>query len=131
MGVECIEGKRPRQEEEIVRLKAALTHTLDILSSTHHALRHQEVEQEFQRAAVMDDADAIVRGEVPLHGGGHGNIEAQAERHVRESVEDKNIRLSGKAKRLSGVVAAQQLLIQRLEKQLLQDEQQLERKEGQ
>merc|ERR1711939_1304428 len=104
-----------------------LTHTLDILTSTQHAVKHHEVEKEFRQAEASppvpesDCGDAV--GEVPLLGGGHGCVEAHAERLVREGIEGKNVRLSGKAKRLSGVVAAQQLLIQRLEKQLQKEEQ--------
>jgi len=123
--VELVEAKMPRQEDEIVRLKAELTHTLDILTSTQHAVKHHEVDREFYKGEGDDD------GQVQLRGGGHGCIEAQAERIVREGIEGKNIRLSGKAKRLSGVVAAQQLLIQRLEKQILNEEQLLGRKDEQ
>merc|ERR1711939_247892 len=112
-----------------------LTHTLDILTSTQHAVKHHEVEKEFRQAEASppvpesDCGDAV--GEVPLLGGGHGCVEAHAERLVREGIEGKNVRLSGKAKRLSGVVAAQQLLIQRLEKQLLKEEHHLEQKDEQ
>jgi hypothetical protein len=125
--VELIEAKRPRQEDEIIRLKAEVTHTLDILTSTQHAVKHHEVEREFQNP--VPENEGVDNGEVPLLGGGHACVEAHAERLVREGIEDKNVRLSGKAKRLTGVVAAQQLLIQRLEKQLLQEEQHLEQKD--
>mmetsp|Transcript_29173 Transcript_29173/g.45663 ORF Transcript_29173/g.45663 Transcript_29173/m.45663 type:complete len:308 (+) Transcript_29173:55-978(+) len=122
--VEIQAQKQPVQENEILRLKAAVRHQLDILESTQSAVKHQEVENEVQRSTVRDD------GGVSLLGGGHGSIEACAERHVRERVEDRNIKLAGKAKRLTGVVAAQQLLIQRLEKQLLKDELILEQKDA-
>jgi len=124
--VEITEAKVPRQEDEIIRLKAELTHTLDILTSTQHAVKHHEVEMDLRQEAAAAD---VPEAKVSLLGGGHGCVEAQAERIVREKIEGKNVRLSGKAKRLSGVVAAQQLLIQRLEKQLLQEELQLEQKD--
>lgn len=130
--VDSIEAKRPKQEEEIVRLKGELTHTLDVLTSTQHAVKHHEVEREFNLAQEQQkENECKDLGDVPLHGGGHGCVEAQAERLVREGIEDKNIRLSGKAKRLSGVVAAQQLLIQRLEKQVLMEERDVEQKDEQ
>lgn len=130
--VETVEAKRPKQEDEIVGLKAELTHTLDILTSTRHAVKHHEVEQEF-RASAGPTAPARdeVKGEVSLRGGGHGCVEAHAERLVRNTAEDRNVRLSAKAKRLTGVVAAQQLLVQRLEKQLQQEERQLGQKDEQ
>jgi len=135
--VDCLEGKRPRQEDETIRLKAELVHTLDILDATRYRVRHHEVEREFQMEAVAANERAtaseraVSPGDVGLAGGGHGSIEARAERHVREDVESKNIRLSGKAKRLTGVVAAQQLIIQRMEKELVVEEQQLGRKDEQ
>jgi hypothetical protein len=131
--VDCLEAKRPRQEDEILRLKAELVHTLDILEATRYTVRHHEVDRDFrmESAATKERDKDPSPGEVGLAGGGHGSIEAHAERCVREDVEGKNIRLSGKAKRLTGVVAAQQLLIQRLEKQLVKEEQQLERKDEQ
>jgi len=130
--VESIEAKRPKQEDEIVRLKGELTHTLDVLTSTQHAVKHHEVEREFSLAQEQDnEMQGQQLGDVPLHGGGHGCVEAQAERLVRESREGKNIKLSGKAKRLTGVVAAQQLLIQRLETQVLTEERDLDQKDDQ
>lgn len=130
--VDSIEAKRPKQEDEIVRLKGELTHTLDVLTSTQHAVKHHEVEREFNLAQEQsNENEGKDPGDVPLHGGGHGCVEAQAERLVREGIEEKNIRLSGKSKRLSGVVAAQQLLIQRLEKQVLMEERDVEQKDEQ
>jgi len=129
---ELHEAKRPKQEYEIVALKAELTHTLDIWASTQHAVKHHEIEREFQRLDHGPSMDGSVDPHhVSLHGGGHGSIEAHAERRVREKVEDRNINLSGKAKRLTGVVAAQQLLIQRLQKQVLYEEHLLEFKDRQ
>jgi len=128
--VEITEAKWPRQEDEIVRLKAELQHTLDILQSTQHAVKHHEVERDFaNQASSPSPEQGGDPGDVPLSGGGHGCIEAHAERVIREDIEGKNVRLSGKAKRLSGVVAAQQLLIQRLEKQVLQEERELDQKD--
>lgn len=130
--VESIEAKRPKQEEEIVRLKGQLTHTLDVLTSTQHAVKHHEVERDFSLAQEQaHEMQARQLGDVPLHGGGHGCVEARAERFVREGRENKNIKLSGKAKRLTGVVAAQQLLIQRLETQVLIEERNLDQKDEQ
>lgn len=130
--VESIEAKRPKQEEEILRLKGELTHTLDVLTSTQHAVKHHEVERDFSLAQEQaNEMQGQQLGDVPLHGGGHGCVEAQAERLVRESRENKNIKLSGKAKRLTGVVAAQQLLIQRLETQVLMEERDLDQKDEQ
>jgi len=128
--VDLFEAKRPKHEDEIISLKAELTHTLDIWSSTQHAVKHHEVEREFRKPAD-GGSDVEDPYHVPLHGGGHGTVEAHAERQVREKVENRNINLSGKAKRLGGVVAAQQLLIQRLEKQVLQEERSLEQKDRQ
>jgi len=128
--VESIEAKRPKQEDEIVRLKGELTHTLDVLTSTQHAVKHHEVERDFSLAQEQaNEMQGRQSGDVPLHGGGHGCVEARAERFVREGREDKNIKLSGKAKRLTGVVAAQQLLIQRLETQVLIEERNLDQKD--
>jgi hypothetical protein len=128
--VERHESRRPGQEEEIMRLKAAVTHTLDVLESTRHIVKHNEVEKEFQRAAEAEKNLQIGKV-VPLLGGGHGSIEAHAERYVREQVEERNDQLTGKAKRLTGVVGVQQALIQRLEKQVLHEEMLLEQKEVQ
>lgn len=145
--VDLHEAKIPKQEDEIVTLKAELTHTLDIFTSTQHAVKHHEVELEFLRPAdgpsmtgsdkaALKAMNLTVGGNddpyhVPLHGGGHSNIEALAERQVRETCENRNIKLSGKAKRLTGVVAAQQLLIQRLEKEVLEEERSLQVKDRQ
>jgi len=129
--VELIDAKRPKQEDELLRLKAELTHTLDILTSTQHAVKHHEVERDFSLAQEQANDEGKDLGEVPLHGGGHGCVEAQAERLVREGIENKNTRLSAKSKRLTGVVAAQQLLIQRLEKQVLMEERGLDEKDEQ
>jgi len=130
--VQITEAKGPRQEEEIARLKAELTHTLDVLSSTQHAVKHHEIEREYrdrEASTVKPSLDDTSPEKVSLHGGGHGCVEATAERHVRQKIEDKNLRLSGKAKRLSGVVAAQQLLIQRLEKKVLLEEKNIGQKD--
>jgi len=130
--VEILEAKLPRQEDEIVRLKDELTHTLEVLTSTQYAVKHRKVDREFQQGTALPQSPSSsgdANGQVPLRGGGHGTIEAHAERLIREGVEAKNERLSGKAKKLSGVVAAQQLLIQRLEKQVLKEEKLLDHKD--
>merc|ERR1719220_2005377 len=66
-----------------------------------------------------------------LQTGGHHSIEAKAERCVRERTEDRAGVLSGKAQKLMSVVSSQQLLIQRLEKQLVKEEDLLEQREKQ
>lgn len=128
---ELNDALRPKQEDEIVRLQAELTHVHDILESTSHAVKHHQVEREFLLADVPEGQQEgnDVMQDVPLLGGGHSNIEAKAERRVREKAEARNTRLTGKVKRLTGVVAAQQLLIQRLEKQALSQERLLEQRE--
>lgn len=128
---ELNDALRPKQEDEIVRLQAELTHVHDILESTSHAVKHHQVEREFLLADASEGQQEgnDVMQDVPLLGGGHGNIEAKAERRVREKSEARNTRLTGKVKRLTGVVAAQQLLIQRLEKQALSQERLLEQRE--
>jgi len=131
--VELHEAKRPRQEDEIVSLKAELSNTLEVFASTQHAVKHHEVERDFQSSVQgppMDpDSPDNQKFAVALHGGGHGTTEALLERHIRERAEGRNVRLSGKAKRLGGVVASQDLLIQRLEKQVLNEEHMLEQKD--
>lgn len=132
--VDLHEGRSLKQEDEIVSLKAELTHTRDVYESVQREVKHQEAEREFQAPAggsIIGGGDTEDQYHVPLHGGGHGSIQAHAERVVRESAENRNINLSGKAKRLSGVVAAQQLLIQRLEKQVLEEERALGQKDRQ
>lgn len=134
---EELEAKGPGQDAEILRLKAELTHISDILESTRHAVRHHMVEQSIQEAAVQQRRSGNTKGgkggetALPLYAGGHGNVEATAERFVREKAEERNSQLSGKAKRLSSIGASQQLLIQRLEKQVLKGEGMLDQKEAQ
>lgn len=124
---ETFEGERPKQEDEIVRMKVDLTHTLEVLESTRHAVKHHEVEQTLQRVPDQDSPKGKL-GHVKLLSGGHGAVEAMAERGIRERTERRNEELFGKARQLTNIVAAQQLLIQRLEKQLIFEEGVLERK---
>lgn len=130
---ELLEAQRPQQEQEIITLKAKLTHFTDVLDSTRNTVRHHDVEQKLRDVVPIslpnDERESGYR--LPLQGGGHGSVEAKAERIVRERTEERNGGLSSKAKRLMGVVGAQQLLIQRLEKQLLKEESALEQKEMQ
>merc|ERR1719221_2198915 len=101
---EELEARAPGQDAEIVRLKAELTHISDILESTRHAVRHHMVEQSIQDAAAQQRRSGNTKGGkgfdvgVPLYAGGHGNVEAAAERIVRERAEDRNSQLSSKAK---------------------------------
>lgn len=144
------EKQRPREESTIVRMKAELTHAADILESTRQAVQHEEVERDLTRqglvisqeqslAASQEDSDlkssksrASLAGEpVPLYGGGHGGMEARAERHMRQRFEEEGEMLSGKVKQLIGITAAQELLKQRLEKALIKEETDLEQKDRQ
>ena len=43
---ELLSAARPKQEEEIVTLKAELTHTLDVLESTRNVVQHHVVDQQ-------------------------------------------------------------------------------------
>eukprot|EP00931_Biecheleriopsis_adriatica_P016448 TRINITY_DN12110_c0_g1_i1.p1 TRINITY_DN12110_c0_g1~~TRINITY_DN12110_c0_g1_i1.p1 ORF type:complete len:307 (-),score=92.97 TRINITY_DN12110_c0_g1_i1:188-1108(-) len=130
-----LENKRPQEEMELANLKSELQHAHDVLESTRHAVRHLEVET---AQATKHDAEAKPAGAPQLDknglpvgrgAGGKGNIDALAERHVRERQEERGTKLAGKAKRLGQVVLAQQLLIQRLEAQILKEEDVLERRE--
>lgn len=143
--------QRPREEAEIVKLKAELTHQTDILESTRQAVKHEEVERELTRrgffaaesfphshASTTDPEKQqkskanIMAGEpVPLYGGGHGGMEARAERHMRQRFEQESDMLSGKVKQLLGITAAQELLKQRLEKALIKEETDLDQKDRQ
>jgi len=137
--VEQLEEERRDQEEELSRLRAQLTHAHDVLESTRHAVRHHEVERNLRESGLVPlSFDGAGEGEppalsklnrVPLLGGGHSSIEAKAERCVRERTDKRAGVLAGKAQRLTGVVSSQQLLIQRLEKELLKEEDVLERRQ--
>eukprot|EP00747_Dinoflagellata_sp_TGD_P181466 gnl/TRDRNA2_/TRDRNA2_35318_c0_seq1.p1 gnl/TRDRNA2_/TRDRNA2_35318_c0~~gnl/TRDRNA2_/TRDRNA2_35318_c0_seq1.p1 ORF type:complete len:323 (-),score=76.63 gnl/TRDRNA2_/TRDRNA2_35318_c0_seq1:88-1056(-) len=126
--VEVLEAGRPQQEDEIVQQKAELTHVLDVLESTRHAVRHLEVERDMRPRDI-----SLIGGEpgaeiAPTSG---MSIHAIAERNIRERCEMKNSRLSEAAKKLADIMAAQQLHIQRLEKQLLKEERELGQKDTQ
>eukprot|EP00929_Paragymnodinium_shiwhaense_P002523 TRINITY_DN10279_c0_g1_i1.p1 TRINITY_DN10279_c0_g1~~TRINITY_DN10279_c0_g1_i1.p1 ORF type:complete len:417 (-),score=166.41 TRINITY_DN10279_c0_g1_i1:100-1350(-) len=162
------EKRRPREEALLVRLKAELTHQIDILESTRQAVKHEEVERELERQGMLTSqleqaAQSTARtlppedvagasqsyssqqsrqhaskskvsnlGEpVPLFGGGHGGIEARAEREMRQRFEEEGEMLSGKVKQLLGITAAQELLRQRLEKALIKEETELEQRDRQ
>eukprot|EP00927_Polykrikos_kofoidii_P028709 TRINITY_DN24992_c0_g1_i1.p1 TRINITY_DN24992_c0_g1~~TRINITY_DN24992_c0_g1_i1.p1 ORF type:complete len:557 (-),score=124.36 TRINITY_DN24992_c0_g1_i1:59-1687(-) len=122
---ELLERDNPVKENDIVRLKAELTHTTDILESTRNAIQHNEVDRELRRNAEASPQPA--QG-VPLLGGGHGGVEVKAERGIRQRCEQRNAELSSKAKQLMNITASQQLLVQRLEKALLYEEGELEQK---
>lgn len=122
---EVLEAERPKQNDELARLKVELTHILEVLESTRHAVKHQEVDQTLQH---VDSPSKSMVGSVKLLSGGHSRVEALAEKSIRQRTERRNEDLFAKAKQLTNIVAAQQLLIHRLEKQLIFEEGVLERK---
>lgn len=124
---EKLQAERPEQEAELTRLKAELTHSTDVLQSTKDMVKHHQVERDLRRQGPMADEGT---GSVQLFGGGHGSIEALAERNVRERAERRTESLANKAKQLTSVLASQQLLVQRLEKQLLAEETTLAQRES-
>mmetsp|Transcript_86369 Transcript_86369/g.241558 ORF Transcript_86369/g.241558 Transcript_86369/m.241558 type:complete len:383 (+) Transcript_86369:153-1301(+) len=115
--VETLEEKRPQEEEAIVRLKGDLTHTSDILESTRNATRHHELDRQMQlddaRALGIQSASGVLTRTA---------AEASVEKGIREKVEHRTTHMAGKAKQLTGIVAAQNLLIQRLEKAVQKEE---------
>jgi len=131
---EWLEKSTPQEEDQIVRMKAELTHTIDILESTRHAAMHHEVERDIQKRATATGGYSQAHGGgnagVPLFNGGHGGVEAQAERGIRERMEQKNQHMSGKAKQLMSIACSQQLLVQRLEKALVKEEGNLGKKDA-
>jgi len=143
---ESLESASHSQEEEIVYLKAQLTHARDVLDSTRYAVRHHEVERKLREAALLPLPDGAgnpdLRTDLRLWQGENFHklttrlpdkmtLEAKCERRIRERTEERAGVLTTKAQRLMSVVSSQQLLIQRLERQLLQEEDQLEQREGQ
>lgn len=146
--VDLMEVQKPKEEGEIVKLKAQLTHAADVLDSTRSAARHAEIDRDLAAAgldreglAAVTAAAAAASSSVAAWGEAAAkgqqlvplvnlvkrdirgtNMEALAERTIRERTEEKNDMLRGKAKRLNNVCGAQQLLIQRLEKQILKEE---------
>lgn len=125
---EVLEAELPQHEQEIVRIKAELTHASDILESTRHSIRHMEVELGGQEVKPIADGQGH-QSQMSSHSAFPSAVEAEAERRVRHKTEEKNTMLSSKARRLTGVLASQALLIQRLEKQLAKEESQLEQQE--
>mmetsp|Transcript_55756 Transcript_55756/g.129858 ORF Transcript_55756/g.129858 Transcript_55756/m.129858 type:complete len:322 (-) Transcript_55756:499-1464(-) len=142
---EMLDAARQGQEREIAHLKANLTHARDVLDSTRLAVRHHEVERKLRETALVPFPEAGHPGGSPsskndlraMRGSNfeklprHGSIEAKAERTIRERTEDRAGVLSSKAQKLMSVVSSQQLLIQRLEKQLLKEEDLLGQREWQ
>jgi len=120
---EGLVAQQKQQQAETARLQHSFTHAGDVLESTRNAAHHAKIDLELTPAAV---SERQLKAAVPLSGGGHGCVEANAERYVRERTEAKNEVLAGKTKRLKGVFSAQQLLIHKLEKQLLKEEGALE-----
>lgn len=144
---EMLEAEQPTQEEEIERLKAEMIHIRDVLDSTRLAGRRHEIEQEYRQASTFilqrsasdaqlhtsDDKGSETSGftSFPLAGGHHSSIHAQVERCLRERTEQKTEVLSDKVKKLTRVAAAQELLIQQLEKEFIKEEQIRDRKDSQ
>lgn len=136
--VKSMEADAPRQAAEIEQLKAQLTHAQDVVESTKNAISHQYIEREKAELAQsskelgqIEESDGKDKAPVPLHGGGHANIEATAERSIREQAEARNEALASKARRLTGVARAQQTAIQRLERDLMKLESDHEQREVQ
>eukprot|EP00933_Yihiella_yeosuensis_P008781 TRINITY_DN114418_c0_g1_i1.p1 TRINITY_DN114418_c0_g1~~TRINITY_DN114418_c0_g1_i1.p1 ORF type:complete len:343 (+),score=90.99 TRINITY_DN114418_c0_g1_i1:114-1142(+) len=133
-----LEGNRPQQEAEIARLKAEVATANDYLETTRHTVRHLEVEQglaESEMDRVVASSSSSPRqnsgggnATKPTRGG-LGSVDAKAEKRVRQIAEGRSADLSSKTKRLSTVLAAQKLLIQRLEKQLAKEGGFLEQRE--
>lgn len=122
--VEMLEAERPQQEQEIDSLKTELSHSKDILETTRHASRHLEVERAWHEG-TYDASTADAKG------AGIGGVEARAEKRAREMAEERSVELSAKVKRLSSVLLAQQMLIQRLQKTISKEEAILEKFEFQ
>lgn len=123
---ELLEAEAPKREAELERQRADLMHLSDVLESTRQVIKHMEVE----------------RGATTTHGsnnwgetastqtvGTRSSSEIVAERKVREKTEGRNAKLASKAHKIAQVLAAQRLLIDRLEKQLLKEEGLLEQKD--
>lgn len=126
---ESLEAARPQQEQELVAAKAELVSANDVLDSTRHASKHHELETQLKRLHQSREPSQSFQ-EVPLRGGGHGSVEAAAERTIRERAEQTADHLSAKMQNLSKVSSVQQLTIQRVERQLLRGEHLLEQREA-
>lgn len=128
-----LEAERPKQEAEVARLRVELGQAEDVLESTRHAVRHLEVEHRHNAAdsAASNGPPKLDKNGLPIgkDKGGRGNVDAEAERRVREKAEERGSQLSNKVKRLGQVLLAQQTLIQRLEKQILKEDGILETRE--
>lgn len=138
-----LEQARPQQEAKLARLGADLTHARDVLESTRTAARHHELEAEgasvpcprledgWHGAPVAGRALTSKKKKRALSAadGGRGNVEAAAERVARGAVERKGEELTEKVRRLQRVQGAQQMLIERLEKELLKEESRLQQKD--
>lgn len=148
--VEVLEEQVPQQEAQIAKLRDELLHHKDVLDSTSHIAKHQQIEQQvegLQRSysdgvlpsAALPPAAMPALGAtqsrnhamVPLFGGGHSSIEAEAERRIRVRTEERNESLAGKVRRLTEVSHKQQFYIQRLERELMREEADLEQREAQ
>lgn len=126
---ESLEAARPQHEKELAAAKADLVTVKDVLESTRHESKHHELETELCRLHQSRDFSQSIQ-EVPLRGGGHGNVTAMAEQHIRERAESTADHLSAKMQNLSKIASAQQLAIQRAERQLLRGEHLLEQREA-
>lgn len=126
---ESLEGARPQHEEELAAAKAELVGVKDVLESTRHESKHHELETELCRLHQSREPSQSIQ-EVPLRGGGHGCVEASAEQAIRERAEHTADHLSAKMQNLSKIASAQQLAIQRAERQLLRGEHVLEQREA-
>lgn len=125
---ESLEAARPQQEEELDAARAELVSAKDVLESTRHASKHHELETHLLRLHKSREPSQSLQ-EVPLRGGGHGSVEAAAEKEIRERAEQSADHLMAKMQNLSKVASAQQLAIQRAERQLLRGEHLLEQRE--
>jgi hypothetical protein len=127
---ESLEQSLPKEEEELRYSKSKLTHTMDILESTRTAHAHKLIEAEdaaVKRSSLRSSAKAL-KNIVPLHNGGHGGVEAFAERGIRGKFEHRNDQLSEHQKHLVVDMDSQQQLIHRLEAAISKQEQELEQK---
>lgn len=129
---DVLSSERPNREAEIASMKEELSRTCDVLESTRSAARHAEVDttppllwpskaRSLTSLEQRQEPEAAATA-LPLSGAAQTCIEALCERTVREKVEKKNEMMAAKARRLMAILAAQHLLVQRLEKQLLKEE---------
>jgi hypothetical protein len=126
---ETLEASLPDEEAELQRLQSELKHTTDILESTRGAYVQRAAEaQEAAKPALKRSASAVLKNIVPLHNGGHGGVEAFAERGIRGQMEQRGDELNAHQQLLVGDMSSQQHLIHRLEAALLTQEQELDQK---